>query len=128
MTVEGTGFELPVPGLGRAFFTPLRSLEPQRARELVLPYRNPVLTDSTSLGGCRFGAGLGCWLRFRPDPHRPALCLINIEGSGLSDQIAQFSIAIRARVEVGGDVREAMPYRAQADPAIFRLHLHNGLV
>jgi hypothetical protein len=67
--------------LGRAFFTPLRSLEPQRARELVLPYRNPVPTDFNLTGGCRFGAGLGCWLRFRPDPHRPSLCLINIEGS-----------------------------------------------
>jgi len=36
--------------LGRAFFTPLRSLEPQRARE-VLPYRNPVLTDFNLTGG-----------------------------------------------------------------------------
>src|ERR1700747_640088 len=72
--------------------------------------------------------GLRWWLWFRPDPHCPSLRLINIERSGLSDQIAQFSIAISARVEVGGDVREALPHRAQADPAIFRLHLHDGLV
>ena len=31
--LEGNGFELPVPGFSRAFFTPLRSVEPQRARE-----------------------------------------------------------------------------------------------
>ena len=54
--------------------------------------------------------------------------LINIERSGLSDQIAQFSITISARVEVGGNVRKALPHRTQADPAIFCLHLHYGLV
>src|SRR5262249_13462622 len=31
--LEGAGFELPVPGFSRAFFTPLRSVEPQGARE-----------------------------------------------------------------------------------------------
>src|SRR5215471_21360313 len=41
--------------LSRAFFTPLRSLEPQRARKLVLSYRNPVLTDSN------LTAGLSLW-------------------------------------------------------------------
>src|SRR5271168_3130750 len=84
--------------------------------------------EVASPGGCRFGAGLGWWLRFRPDPHCPALRLINIERSGLSDQIAQFSIAISARVEVRGDVRETLPHRAQADPAIFGLYLQHGLV
>src|SRR5262249_50314769 len=31
--LEGAGFELPVPEFSRAFFTPLRSVEPQGARE-----------------------------------------------------------------------------------------------
>ena len=33
------------------------SLEPQRARELVLPYRNPVLTDSNLTGGLSLWRG-----------------------------------------------------------------------
>jgi hypothetical protein len=35
----------------------------------------PTLASSE---GCRFGAGLGCWLRFGPDPHCSALRLINV--------------------------------------------------
>src|SRR5215472_10176023 len=87
-----------------------------------------LMSEAASPGGCRFGAGLGWWIRFRPDPHCPALRLIDIERPGLSDQIAQFSIAISARVEIGGNVRKALPHRTQADPTIFRLHLHHGLI
>ena len=60
-------------------------------------------------------------LRLCPDAHRPAFRLIHFERAGLADQVAQLAKAISARVKVGGDVREAVPHGAQADPAIFRL-------
>ena len=65
---------------------------------------------------------------FRLEAHGLAFGLVDLEGAALPDQVAEFAKAISARVEVGGDVREALSHRAQADPAIFRLHLHHGLV
>src|SRR5208337_182368 len=74
---------------------------------------------------CRLAAGLRLLCGFCSDPHGPALRLIEVEGSSLPDQIAELSIAVCPRVEVGGDVREALPNHPQANPAILRLHLRN---
>src|SRR5437870_4198266 len=78
--------------------------------------------------GCGLGAVLGRLHRLYPDPHGPTLWLIDIERSGLSDEIAEFPIAISARVEVGDDVCEALPYRAQAHPPVLGFHLGDSLV
>jgi hypothetical protein len=63
--------------------------------------------------------------RLCSNPHRPPLALIEIECSGLPDEVAELSETVCPRIEVGGNVGEMMPHDAQADPAILRLHLRD---
>src|SRR5690349_10936106 len=39
-----------------------------------------------------------------PDPHRPPVCLIDLERIGLSDEVAQLAKTERSRVEIGSQV------------------------
>src|SRR6266481_5306867 len=78
--------------------------------------------------GCRGGdgAGFGWQRRFWPYSQRPAIRLVDVEGAGLADQVAELAIAVGARVEVGGHVGQPLADDAQAHPAVLRLHLRDG--
>jgi hypothetical protein len=59
------------------------------------------------------------------NPHRASLRLVDLEGAGVADEIAQLAISVGARIEIRSDVGKALPYDTEADPAILCLDLLN---